>query len=469
MGHTIPAIKRSVAPAFFSLDFLMFIDIFTTPKTTNSKQHFEITALLLKNIRLSELYEIASLSSEYDLHKKFIANEKNRSEGLRKLINAHLPALQFDPSELSLRYELIIKLAKKVRTAIQKKMLSLSKIENVVILYELTKKNKIKLMLSTLDLLYIEEIGELVNYLVQNLTVGLVIKYLSFKAVDIDYFNNNFQKYINLSNHENYESILIKYGVSYFDQCQAKISYELKTRGNSELLHSLNSQYKNFKVFEKLLEKTLDSRNPDIRSESIVYIKNLGFEINNSYFTANLYVHPQRAEVVKKLRSFIKNAQRKKARKKNSNENYRLTVYVTKGILEFLGTSPNPRKSKAEILRFLVDDFLNAKAKDQSRFLKTAVISDKTKHSHQKTDFTIPKKTYEHLTKTAKNNNITIQDLINVLTRYALSQNPFFLVLQQTEIINTSMVTQEAKISIASYEHSPTFTSTIDPSVLDLV
>lgn len=420
----------------------MFINIFTAPKTEHSQQHFKSTALLIKNTQLSELYKITSLSSENDLHKQFTTHIKSRSEELNKIISAHLLALRYDPKELILRYKLIIKMAKEVRNAIQKKIDSLSRIQAVAILHELEKEDKSNLVLRTSDLLYIEEIGELVKYLAQDLTVGAVIEHLSFKAIDIDYFSINFQRYINSLNHANYKNMLIKYGISYFEQCQAEINYEFKKAGRSVLLDSLNNEYKKFITFEKLLEKTFRSRNPDIRSESIIYIKNIGIETNNSFLMINLYMHPQRTEIEKKLRSFIKNAQRKKARKKSNNENYRCSVYVTKGILEFLGSHSNSKKSKATILRSLVNDFLNANANDQSRLFNEVVIYEKTEHSHQKTDFTIPKKTHKQLTKIAKKNNITIQDLINSLVEDALIKNPYSLVVSREEITNAKTFTQ---------------------------
>lgn len=420
----------------------MFINIFTAPKTEHSQQHFKSTALLLKNIRLTELYEIASLSSQNDLHKQFTAHEKSRSEELRKLINAHLPALQYAPSELSLRYELIIKLAKEARNAIQKKTTSLSKIEAMVVIHELEEENKKQVRFNTCDFSSSNEVRGWINFLIQNLTVGEAIEHLSFKAVNIDYFSNSFQHYINLKDLHPYKITFIKHGISRFEQCQAKINYEFKKVGKSILLDSLNNEYKKFIAFEKLLEKIFDSRNPEIISESIIYIKNIGIETNNSFLMINLYMHPQRTEIEKKLRSFIKKTQRKKARKKSNNENYRCSVYVTKGILEFLGSHSNSKKSKATILRSLVNDFLNANANDQSRLFNEVVIYEKTEHSHQKTDFTIPKKTHKQLTKIAKKNNITIQDLINSLVEDALIKNPYSLLVSREEITNAKTFTQ---------------------------
>lgn len=361
---------------------------------------------------------------------------------------ADLRALTLErPTELVnpvLLYGLTANLAQEVQRKIQKiiqqKINHLGKTEVLLTIYELEDVNKRQVIFNTYNPLHLEDFRELAGLLIQKLSAADALNQLSFKPVNIDFFSNNFKLYINIENLSSQGIMLIKSGLSNFEQCHIKINSEIKSTGNSKLLDFLKAQEKKFSAFEKLLLKTLNSKEYEIRNDSTNFIKSLGFNIKNPEFTASFYMLSKEIYLDKRLRNFIKKHQRKKARKKMNLHKVTASVFLKKGVLEFLCSPPNPKKSKAEFLCTIVSGFVNIKATDQSRFIKAAVIHLKTEHSHQKIDFTLPKKTYEQFKKTAKNHKITVQDLINALVEHALSKNTLWILTQQAEILNAHMV-----------------------------
>lgn len=436
----------------------MIFDNLATPERSYTKQHFEKIAPLLEGLLIPELDELAKLDDGKKLHDYFIntVNLSDKRSGLHKLIAAHSPCNLAELTDPISFYQLTTKLAQdvrnKTREQIHKKIRMLGKTQAMVIIYELADSVKRHMLFNTSKLSKPEGISDAIYPLIIKLSVRDAIKHLSFEPVSIDIFSSSFKNYLNIENLNSLKILFIKSGTSNFDQCEAQINYEIKTYGESNLLKNLKTEYLNFKKFEKLISKTVKSKNIEIRRDSSIYIKILGLKTNSPNFISETYMLSKKTDLEFNLNKIIKKSQRKKARNNSSRENIRITVYIKKGTLDFLGSPPNPKKSKSVILNTLVKDFLREKEKNQSEFIKKATVPEKTEDSHQKTDFIIPIKSHEQIIKTAKKNHITIQDLINALALDALSNNTLWMLCQRAEILNAHTVTRTAQTTpYASY------------------
>lgn len=437
----------------------MIFDNLATPERSYTKQHFEKIAPLLEGLLIPELDELAKLDDGKKLHDYFIntVNLSDKRSGLHKLIAAHSPCNLAELTDPISFYQLTTKLAQdvrnKTREQIHKKIRMLGKTQAMVIIYELADSVKRHMLFNTSKLSKPEGISDAIYPLIIKLSVRDAIKHLSFEPVSIDIFSSSFKNYLNIENLNSLKILFIKSGTSNFDQCEAQINYEIKTYGESNLLKNLKTEYLNFKKFEKLISKTVKSKNIEIRRDSSIYIKILGLKTNSPNFISETYMLSKKTDLEFNLNKIIKKSQRKKARNNSSRENIRVTVYIKKEIWDFLCSPLNPKKSKSVILNTLVKDFLREKEKIQSEFIKKATVPKKTKDSHQKTDFIIPINSHEKLTKTAKKYCITIQDLINALAQDSISRSTLFQIYQRGKIINSNMVTTTAQITpIASYD-----------------
>ena len=436
----------------------MIFDNLATPERSYTKQHFEKIAPLLEGLLIPELDELAKLDDGKKLYDHFIniVNLSDKSSGLHKLIAAHSPCNLAELTDPISFYQLTTKLAQdarnKTREQIHKKIRMLGKVQAMIIIYELADPVKRHMLFNTSKLSNPDDISDAIYPLIIKLSVRDAIKHLSFEPVSIDIFSSSFKNYLNIEDLNEIKILFIKYGTSNFDQCEAQINYEIKTSGESNLLKNLKTEYLNFKKFEKLISKTVKSKNIEIRRDSSIYIKILGLKTNSPNFISETYMLSKKTDLEFNLNKIIKKSQRKKARNNSSRENIRITVYIKKGTLDFLGSPPNPKKSKSVILNTLVKDFLREKEKNQSEFIKKATVPEKTEDSHQKTDFIIPIKSHEQIIKTAKKNHITIQDLINALALDALSNNTLWMLCQRAEILNAHTVTRTAQTTpYASY------------------
>lgn len=419
------------------------------------EQSHEDVACIISNMELCSINKISSMNDAKQIYEYLDRYKNNRSSGsavaLRKL--ASLEASTY-PINQELFYTGIIKLARKAQSFIKNKVSQLSRLDALLLIHTLASNNYRKMLFNTNSLFNIGDRTEEINRLLKNIKLIKAHELLSIKSETLINFSKEFKKVINHLNLNFYGIADISSGVSKIDQCQVLITYNLIHEKESSLLSLLEDEDKKFTAFKKITNKTLNSKNSDIRAESVKYVKSLGFSILNTDLETYIFISTYRSNVQTALKKVLEESNKKtstkKSRIKTEKESPRKSVFIEAGNVEKLQHSFLSTDSKAEIIRRLFKNFIKKPHKEQSALIRKTTVASRKKakkkedvDSHQKTDFIISNELNNEIKKLLKKHKTQLQMLTNILVNHAIEQ--YASVAKHTKKVSENAVTTSAQ------------------------